>query len=43
MTIIKDQMVANNVQVSISDISSVMWIGGASMLVGLILLPFLQP
>ena len=37
MTIIKDQMVANNVQVSISDISSVMWIGGASMLVGLIL------
>ena len=35
MTIIKDQMVANNVQVSISDISSVMWIGGASMLVGL--------
>lgn len=37
MTIIKDQMVANNVQVSISDISSVMWIAGASMLVGLIL------
>lgn len=37
MTIIKDQMVANNVQVSISDISSVMWISGASMLVGLIL------
>ena len=37
MTIIKDQMVANNVQVSISDISSVMWIGGASMLVGLVL------
>lgn len=37
MIIIKDQMVANNVQVSISDISSVMWIGGASMLVGLIL------
>ena len=37
MTIIKDQMVANNVMVSISDISSVMWIGGASMLVGLIL------
>lgn len=37
MTIIKDQMVANNVQVTISDISSVMWIGGASMLVGLIL------
>ena len=37
MTIIKDQMVANNVQVSISDVSSVMWIGGAAMLVGLIL------
>lgn len=37
MTIIKDQMVANNVQVSIIDISSVMWIGGASMLVGLVL------
>lgn len=37
MTIIKDQMVANNVQVSISDISSVMWIAGASMLVGLVL------
>ncbi|MGP2528124.1 Na+/H+ antiporter family protein [Acidaminococcus sp. LBK-2] len=37
MTIIKDQMVANNVQVTISDVSSVMWIGGASMLVGLIL------
>lgn len=37
MTIIKDQMVANNVMVSISDISSVMWIAGASMLVGLIL------
>lgn len=25
MTIIKDQMVANNVSVTISDISSVMW------------------
>ena len=37
MTIIKDQMVANYVQVAISDISSVMWIGGASMVVGLIL------
>lgn len=37
MTIIKDQMVANNVQVAISDISSVMWISGASMLVGLVL------
>lgn len=37
MTIIKDQMVANNVQVAIADIASVMWIGGASMLVGLVL------
>lgn len=37
MTIIKDQMVANKVNVSISDISAVMWIGGASMLVGLVL------
>lgn len=37
MTIIKDQMVANGVDVSISDITSVMWIGGLSMLVGLII------
>ena len=37
MTIIKDQMVANKVDVGIGDISSVMWIGGASMLVGLVL------
>ena len=37
MTIIKDQMVANGVDVGISDIASVMWIGGASMLVGLVL------
>lgn len=37
MTIIKDQMIANGVEVGISDISSVMWIGGVSMLVGLIL------
>ena len=40
MTIIKDQMVANNVTVSISDISSVMWIGGVSMVVGLVLAVF---
>ena len=40
MTIIKDQMVANNVSVTISDISSVMWIGGAAMLVGLVLAVF---
>ena len=37
MTIIKDQMVANGVNVSISDIASVMWIGGVSMIVGLFL------
>ncbi len=37
MTIIKDQMVANGVNVSISDIASVMWIGGISMVVGLLL------
>ena len=37
MTIIKDQMIANGVNVSISDIASVMWIGGISMVVGLLL------
>ena len=37
MTIIKDQMLANGVEASIEDISSVMWIGGLSMLVGLML------
>ena len=37
MTIIKDQMVANGVNVSISDIASVMWIGGVSMIVGLLI------
>lgn len=40
MTIIKDQMVANGIDVSIQDISAVMWIGGLSMLVGLILAVF---
>lgn len=40
MTIIKDQMVANGVDVSIQDISAVMWIGGVSMLVGLVLAVF---
>jgi len=40
MTIIKDQMVANGVDVAIQDIASVMWIGGASMLVGLVLAAF---
>lgn len=37
MTIIKDQMNANNIPVTIGDISAVMWIGGASMLAGLVL------
>lgn len=36
-TIIKDQMTQNGIEVSISQISSVMWIGGLSMLVGLLL------
>jgi predicted histidine transporter YuiF (NhaC family) len=40
-TIIKDQMVANNVDVGISEISSVMWIAGVAMIVGLILAVFL--
>jgi predicted histidine transporter YuiF (NhaC family) len=40
-TIIKDQMVANNVDVGISDISSVMWIAGIAMIVGLVLAVFL--
>ena len=37
MTIIKDQMNANKIPVTIPDIAAVMWIGGASMLVGLVL------
>lgn len=36
-TIIKDNMISNGIEVSIKDISSVMWIGGLSMLFGLIL------
>ncbi|MCI2115240.1 MAG: sodium:proton antiporter [Acidaminococcus sp.] len=40
-TIIKDQMVANNVDVGIGEISSVMWIAGVAMVVGLILAVFL--
>lgn len=39
-TIIKDNLASNGVEVSIGDIGSVMWIGGASMLVGLILAVF---
>ncbi len=37
MTIIKDQLAANGLEVSIADISGVMWIGGAAMIFGLIL------
>ena len=39
-TIIKDNLASNGVDVSIRGISSVMWIGGVSMLVGLILAVF---
>ncbi|MGP1449807.1 MAG: Na+/H+ antiporter family protein [Wolinella sp.] len=35
-TILRDQMKQNGIEVEISDISSVMWIGGAAMLVGLL-------
>ncbi len=34
-TTIKDQLMANGIKVSLSDIASVMWIGGVSMLIGL--------
>lgn len=37
MTIIKDQMVANGVNVSIPDVASVMWFSGISMVAGLLL------
>lgn len=37
MTILKDQMNANGVEVGISDIAGVMWIGGVCMVVGLVL------
>ncbi|PAF54580.1 sodium:proton antiporter [Helicobacter sp. 13S00482-2] len=36
-TILRDQMIQNGIQVSLSDIASVMWIGGASMVVGLVI------
>lgn len=39
-TILRDQLVQNGVNVSLNDISSVMWIGGVSMLVGLFLAIF---
>lgn len=34
-TILRDQMIQNGIAVELSDIASVMWIGGLSMLVGL--------
>lgn len=37
MTILKDQMNANGVEVGISDIAGVMWIAGVCMVVGLVL------
>lgn len=40
-TTIKDQMIQNGVQVSIKQISSVMWIGGVAMLIGLLLAVFI--
>lgn len=36
-TILRDQMAQNGINVSLSDIASVMWIGGAGMLVGLVI------
>lgn len=39
--IIRDQMIQNGVNVTTSDVASVMWIGGASMVVGLFLAVFI--
>lgn len=39
-TILRDQLNQNGVNVSLDDVSSVMWIGGLSMLVGLLLAIF---
>ena len=39
-TIIRDQLVQNGINVTLNDIQSVMWIGGASMLCGLFLAIF---
>lgn len=36
-TILRDQLNQNGINVGLSDVSSVMWIGGLSMLVGLLL------
>lgn len=40
-TMIRDQMGANQLPVSLSDIASVMWIGGLSMLIGLFVAIFI--
>ncbi|WP_300970308.1 Na+/H+ antiporter family protein [Helicobacter rodentium] len=39
-TILRDQLNQNGINVSLGDVSSVMWIGGLSMLVGLLLAVF---
>ncbi|MBE6069193.1 MAG: TRAP transporter large permease subunit [Clostridium lundense] len=39
--IIRDQMIQNGVNVTTADVASVMWIGGASMVVGLFLAVFI--
>ncbi len=39
-TILRDQLIQNGIEVSLSDVSSVMWIGGFSMLIGLLLAIF---
>ncbi|MDE7174631.1 MAG: TRAP transporter large permease subunit [Helicobacter sp.] len=39
-TILRDQLNQNGVNVDLSDVSSVMWIGGLSMLIGLLLAVF---
>ncbi|MDE5602774.1 MAG: sodium:proton antiporter, partial [Helicobacter sp.] len=36
-TILRDQLIQNGIDVSLNDISGVMWIGGFSMLIGLLL------
>ncbi|PAF47503.1 sodium:proton antiporter [Helicobacter sp. 12S02634-8] len=36
-TILRDQMIQNGIMVNLSDIASVMWIGGVSMFVGLVI------
>lgn len=40
-TIIRDNLVKNGIEVSLSDVTSVMWIGGLAMLVGLLIAVFI--